>query len=187
MISIFNDGATLVRDVIAAEEEQALLAAINNATWSHEIGRWVQHYGWRYDYRARTSGLQRAARYPTWASRLADTVRPWFGKDDPEQCIVNRYQPGEGIGMHTDAGGFGPVIVSVSLNADWAMRFRSGNGNRPYERGGLPDDETAVLPARSALVLTGNARHRWMHGICRRDSRTERGTRISVTFRSLTG
>ncbi len=88
----------------------------------------------------------------------------------PEQAIVNEYMPGQGIGMHADAASFGPVIVSLSLAADQAMRFRRGTV-RPYQRDGLDGDEIVTLPRRSALVLTGRARTNWMHGICRRQPR----------------
>ncbi len=65
----------------------------------------------------------------------------------------------------------------------WPMRFRPRSG-QAYAAGGLPGDKVAVLPRRSLLVLAGEARHRWMHGIDRRDSASEAETRISATFRT---
>ena len=63
------------------------------------------------------------------------------------------------------------------------MRFRP-RSVRPYARGGLPGDEVAVLPRRSALVLAGPARTAWMHGIDRAAGRG-RAVRVSATFRTL--
>lgn len=183
--TIFNEGATLQPILLAGDEQKATLFGIEGGEWSHEIGRAVQHYGWRYDYRARTSGLERAMPFPFWARKLRELVRPHFGDQEPEQCIVNAYHPGQGIGMHSDADIFGPVIVSVSLGAWWPMRFRQPERRTPYERDGLDGDEVVELPAGSALVLAGPARYRWMHGICRRDSRGQTQPRTSVTFRSL--
>lgn len=52
-----------------------------------------------------------------------------------------------------------------------------------------------LLPARSLLIMTGEARYAWMHGICPRHSDViktengtttrERGTRVSFTFRKV--
>ena len=88
---------------------------------------------------------------------MAERLAPWFDGAAPEQCIVNEYVPGQGIGMHADHAQFGPVVASLSLAADWPMRFRPRRV-RPYARDGLPGDEVVVLPRRSALVLTGPAR-----------------------------
>ena len=74
----------------------------------------------------------------------------------------------------------------MSLGADWPMRFRL-RSTRPYASGAMPGDEVAALPRRSALVLAGPARQRWMHGIERADSARETATRISATFRTLAG
>ena len=64
------------------------------------------------------------------------------------------------------------------------MRFRP-RGGQAYARGALADDETAILPRRSLLVLSGPASHRWMHGIARPDSAPQTVTRVSATFRTL--
>ncbi len=115
---------------------------------------------------------------------MADRLCERFAGVLPVQCIVNEYRPGQGIGMHADHGDFGPVVASLSLAADWPMRFRP-RSVRPYARGGLPGDEVAVLPRRSVLVLAGSARRDFMHGIDRGDTAGEAATRLSATFRTL--
>ena len=52
----------------------------------------------------------------------------------------------------------------MSLGDAWTMNFRPRSA-RPYARDGLASDEVALLPRRSALVLRGQARTAWMHGI----------------------
>ena len=183
--SIFDQGASLVPDLITEPEERRILLRIGEAPWLAELSRRVQHYGYRYDYRARASGRHvPAAPFPRWASVVAERLAPWFGGAAPEQCIVNEYRPGQGIGMHADHAVFGPVVVSLSLGDDWPMRFRR-RSVRPYARDALPDDEVAVLPRRSALVLADPARTEWMHGIGRGDGRRRRAVRVSATFRTL--
>ena len=182
--SIFTAGAELLLNVISEAEERRLLQRIYEAPWSTEIGRRVQHYGFAYDYRARNDIRPLPApAFPRWAEVIGGRLAPWFGGDLPEQCIVNEYLPGQGIGMHADHAMFGPVVVSVSLGAEWTMHFRPRNAS-PYSRTALPGDETHRLPRRSALVLRGAARSAWMHGL---DPETNAAhpERVSATFRTL--
>lgn len=183
--SIFAQGAVLVRDFVTEAEERRILYRIAQAPWLAELRRRVQHYGYRYDYRARGSGRHAAATpFPRWVCAMADRLAPHFTGAVPEQCIVNEYLPGQGIGMHADHSDFGPVVASLSLGDDWSMQFRPCSV-RPYARGALPGDEVVVLPRRSVLVLAGPARSAWMHGIDPAASRNRAVTRISATFRTL--
>ena len=181
--SIFAHGAVIVPDFVTPAEEARILLRIAEAPWMTELRRRVQHYGYRYAYRGGGS-REPAPAFPPWAAVMADRLRPHFGGALPVQCIVNEYRSGQGIGMHADHRDFGDVVASLSLGADWPMRFRP-RGTRPYAAGALPGDEVAVLPRRSVLVLAGRARSAWMHGIDRTDSARETATRISATFRTL--
>ena len=180
--SIFDQGAVLVPALVTPAEERRLLQRIAEAPWMTDIGRRVQHYGFNYDYRGSGPPVP-AAPFPRWAEVMADRLAPWFEGAVPEQCIVNEYRPGQGIGMHADHAQFGPVVASLSLADDWPMRFRP-RSVRPYARDGVPGDEVVVLPRRSALVLAGPARTAWMHGIDRAAGRG-RVVRVSATFRTL--
>ena len=179
-MSIFDQGARLVPDIVTEAEERRILMRIEDAPWLTDLSRRVQHYGYRYDYRARNSGQHLPApAFPRWAEIVADRLRPLFDGRRPEQCIINEYRPGQGIGMHAQ---FGPTVVSLSLAAAWPMNFRP-RSVRPYVRDGLASDAVAVLPRRSALVLRGAARHSWMHGIDRAVSSRQPATRVSASPR----
>lgn len=183
--SIFAQGAVLLPDLVTEAEEHRILYRIAQAPWLPELRRRVQHYGYRYDYRGRGAGRHvPAAPFPRWSTAMAERLAPHFAGAVPEQCIVNEYLPGQGIGMHADHSDFGPVVASLSLGDDWPMRFRPCSV-RPYARGALPGDEVLVLPRRSALVLAGPARSAWMHGIDAAGTRDRAATRISATFRTL--
>ena len=175
-------GASLIQNLVSEAEETQLVEHINSTSWSNELNRRVQHYGYKYDYRNK-SAAQRTTPIPTWIEFLTERLNTKFSTEFT-QCIINEYTPGQGIGMHTDAPIFGEIIVSVSLNDSWTMRFRHSSV-RPYNRDGLPGDKVVMLPRRSGLVLTELARSQWMHGICRNDSKNMRRTRISLTFRTI--
>ena len=182
-VSVFDHGAVIVPDFVTPAEEARILLRIAEAPWLTELSRRVQHYGYRYSYSGQGS-REPARAFPRWAAVMAERLLPRFGGALPVQCIVNEYRPGQGIGMHADHRDFGPVVASLSLGAAWPMRFRPRD-THPYAAGAMPGDEVATLARRSVLVLAGDARHRFMHGIDRQLSARETATRISATFRTL--
>ena len=183
--SIFDAGAYILPDFITPAEEDRILLRIAQAPWITDLRRRVQHYGYRYDY-AGNSAPAPAPAFPRWTAVFAQRLSPHFAGDLPDQCIVNEYRPGHTIGMHADHRDFGPIVASLTLAAAWPMRFRLRSA-KPYDRGALPRDEIAILPRRSVLVLTGDARHHWMHGITSPDSAPQAVTRVSATFRGVYG
>ena len=182
---ILRQGALIVPDVITPPEERRILERIAEAPWIRDLNRRVQHYGFRYDYR-NPGARARATPFPLWTEHIARRLLPHFNGVLPTQCIVNEYRPGQGIAMHADHPDFGPAVASLSLAADWPMRFRPRNG-RPYVRHGAPGDEVITLPRRSVLVLSGPARASWVHGIDPADTANRPTTRVSATFRTLAG
>ena len=174
-------GLVYRRDFLSAHEQRSLLARIDGQPWRSDLRRRVQHYGWRYDYRARAvDASMRLGPLPGWAAALADRlVREELVARPPDQLIVNEYVGAQGIARHVDAPGFADGIVSISLGEAWQMMFR--NGDRRV---------ALVLACGSALVLFGEARYRWTHEIPARrfepgPPRFERGRRVSLTFRRV--
>jgi hypothetical protein len=117
------------------------------------------------------------------------------------QAIINLYRPGEGISPHVDLlRRFGDGIVGVSLG-DGGVAMRFARAEAEARDTGDGDEYGVWLPSRSVLVLTGEARYKWTHGIAPRlrdkvevgaageegdgSMWQERGVRVSVTFRWL--
>jgi|TARA_A100001391_G_scaffold63912_1_gene39786 alkylated DNA repair dioxygenase AlkB len=165
--------------------ELALLHAIDNSAWLGDLKRRVQHYGFRYDYRARrVTDESRLGPLPDWLEVLAGRLwKDSIFQAQPDQVIVNEYLPGQGIAPHVDCEPcFGETIASLSLGSACLMDFsniHSGN------------TATQVLAPRSLLVLSGEARFNWTHGIPARKSdvidgkKIARGRRVSLTFRTV--
>lgn len=182
--SILDCGAMLLTGFLTEAEESRIIRHITESEWSSALSRRVQHYGHRYNYRGGGVSPEPAPPLPFWAAYLADRLLPRFDGVPADQCIVNEYKPGQGIGMHADHADFGPVVASISLAAAWPMRFRH-SGSAPYNAGALPGDEVIVLPRRSVLVLSRSSRHDWLHGIDKRSTASQAHTRISATFRTI--
>jgi alkylated DNA repair dioxygenase AlkB len=179
------EGLTLVPDFITDAEEQRLLTLLDDAEWSAELRRRVQHYGYRYDYQKRIlSRDDYIGALPKWANVLGQRlVDAGLFSQLPDQVIVNEYLPGQGIAPHIDRETcFGEVVASLSLASSVVMDF-----TRVDQRIGIE------LPARSVVALRGSARYEWRHGITARrtdriNGRTvERTRRVSLTFRTTIG
>jgi alkylated DNA repair dioxygenase AlkB len=174
-------GLSYLSDYVSPAEENELLVRVESHDWSKELARRVQHYGWRYDYRARrVTPDAYLGPLPPWLERLADRLMSDDIMDYPDQVIVNEYLPGQGIAPHTDCEPcFGPVVAMLSLGSPVQMDFTH-------------PDHSAVpfhVGQRSLLVLRGDARYSWAHGIAKRRQdrhyRIARRRRVSLTFRTV--
>lgn len=75
------------------------LATMDQQTWLNDLKRRVQHYGWRYDYKARgiTQDLRIGA-IPNWLAGLCERLNTeGIFSRAPDQVIINEYHPGQGI------------------------------------------------------------------------------------------
>ncbi|MGH9198253.1 MAG: alpha-ketoglutarate-dependent dioxygenase AlkB, partial [Acidimicrobiia bacterium] len=108
-------GLRYMADFIDFAAHDKLLATVDALPWQHSLRRRVQHYGYTYDYDART--VRYLGPLPPWAfalaCRLRESITPWTA----DQLIVNEYEPGQGIGPHVDRPCFADVIVSLSLGS----------------------------------------------------------------------
>lgn len=173
------DGLCYRPDFISAADEAALLGYIDQMLWRNDLKRRVQHYGYRYDYKAKSvSKTDHLGPLPDWLQTIAGKLK-W--QHVPDQAIVNEYQPGQGISPHIDCVPcFGQTIASLSLGSLAIMQF--GKDDRREE---------LYLEPRSLLSLSGPARYEWTHAIPARKSDTINGVktlrqrRVSVTFRCV--
>ena len=178
-------GLTYNEAYISEPEADAIVRYIDAAPWRHDLKRRVQHYGYRYDYKARRSRREDALGplpepLRSLATRLA---QDGHFPAPPDQAIVNEYLPGQGISAHIDCRPcFGDTIASLSLLSPCVMRFAS--------RAAPPHD--IYLQPRSLLTLRAEARHIWTHAIPARKTDTVEGQkhprtrRLSITFRTMT-
>lgn len=176
-------GLTYIPDFITQGEENALIAAIDMQPWLSDLKRRVQHYGYKYDYKARSVTKEsRLGPLPDWILPLAQKLQSeHLFRDLPDQAIVNEYLPGQGISAHIDCVPcFNEVIASLSLGSPAIMQFTKGH-----------EKQEVFLKERSLIVLTGPARYEWQHAIPARKTdvvngfKIERGRRLSLTFRTV--
>ena len=179
-------GLYYVPDYINEIEHDQLLAQIDEQPWLDDLKRRVQHYGYKYDYKARRVARDmRIGKLPKWLEELAEKL--WIDGHMPkvaDQVIVNEYEPKQGISRHIDCEPcFQDTIVSLSLGSGCVMDFTN------------KFDKTKKIPVwlapKSIVVLKDEARYKWLHGIAARKSDTwdghkvARERRVSLTFRKV--
>ena len=181
-------GLVYLPSLLSPEQERLAVENVDASVdqWRHDLSRRTQHYGWRYDYRAKaiTPDLW-LGQLPDWLQEIAQSifenaVHPTSGLPRfdhmPEQCIINEYVGSPGIAEQTDHPGFGPAIATVSLLAEWPMHLAPA-----YRRPNLP----VALETGSCLTMTGPSRQVWTHQIKCDQARPRNERRLSLTFRSV--
>ncbi|CAO3607204.1 unnamed protein product [Cunninghamella blakesleeana] len=184
-------GLLLIEDFVNEEEEVVLINEVNQRTWSGlgispnpELKRRTQQYGHLFSYRYRKV-LEEYGPLPSFVDTIVDGIMEYqLMPVKPNHLLVNEYNKGQGIMPHVDAPGlFGPSILSLSLLSACIMKFTHTETKEEID---------VILPRRSIIVLQGDSRYKYKHGISKdhidvtSDGKSiERDQRISFTFRQI--
>lgn len=174
------DGLCYLPEYLDQRAHDALIVAADREQWNRWDDHRVQAYGYGYN-RAKAVAFH-IGDLPLWATDLAkrlfhDGLLPGI----PDQLVVNDYAPGKGIFPHIDQAVFGDVVASVSLGSSCVMEFSKEDHV----------SKEVFLEPRSVVVLSGEVRWRWKHGIPARMVDTVEGRerrrerRLSLTFRVM--
>ncbi|RLJ60906.1 alkylated DNA repair dioxygenase AlkB [Lacinutrix venerupis] len=184
LVSQIN-GLVYKEHFLTETEERTLIDIIDKQPWLDDLKRKVQHYGYKYDYRARKINQNfRLGELPDWSKGLCDKLLSKGVVDFiPDQIIVNNYEPGQGIAMHVDCEPcFSETIISLSLASDTVMDIKNIKSKEKI---------SILLKRRSLLVFSNESRYLYEHGIASRksdkfnESKRNRERRISLTFRKV--
>jgi alkylated DNA repair dioxygenase AlkB len=175
-------GLVYLPRLLRAEEQQKILGELDKLPWLDDLQRRVQHFGYKYDYKARAvDPSMYVGPLPAFALEVADKLLSrGLIQEMPDQLIVNEYRPGQGISAHVDCVPcFKNIIVTVSLGSSCEMDLIDEETKK--------DVRSTLLEPGSALVLKDDARYKWMHRIRARmsDHGVPRERRVSLTFRNV--
>lgn len=179
-------GLELYPDFINKEEEEELTILIDNSSWLNDLKRRVQHYGYKYDYRARKiDNSLYLGDLPDWLLIISNKmIDKGIINFTPDQAIINEYEIGQGISSHIDCEPcFGETIISLSLGSTCVINFEKELNSK--NKIGI------YVEPRTLLVMKKESRYDWFHGIPQRNSDKfnneviKRERRISITYRKV--
>lgn len=174
-------GLGFCTEAITPEMESQVIQWLDSRTWSTELSRRTQHFGYGYGYKNKslTPGEPLSGPILTIANLIRNA-----GFFNPTQCIVNEYMRSQGIAAHIDNTKFGDKVVGISISADGVMIFTRGAEKVPV-----------FLPRRSMILMSGEARYQWKHEISKLVTYVDGNgnsvvkpadyRRISLTYREL--
>ncbi|NXN93948.1 ALKB8 protein, partial [Rhinopomastus cyanomelas] len=159
-------GLTVIEKIISLEEERSMLESIDwlgdedpqnvQKTLKH---RRVKHFGYEFCYD--NNNVDKDKPLPGGLPEICDLflekcLKQGYIKHKPDQLTVNQYEPGQGIPPHIDThSAFEDEIISLSLGAEIVMDFKHPDGH----------SVAVMLPRCSLLVMAGESRYLWTHGI----------------------
>lgn len=189
-------GLIIVNDFISENEELLLLNCVqptdidNEAVMKH---RSVKHFGYEFNYN--NNNIDKNHPLSENIPKEFDFLENRFKEKGlsqvicwiPDQLTVNSYLPGQGIPPHVDThSAFEDPILSLSLLSDVVMEFEKCDKSKKA---------SVIVPRRSLMVISGESRYFWTHGITPRKSDVYmsssglsvklREHRISCTFRKI--
>ena len=181
-------GLKILFDFINKEEEKELLNNIDKSNWLTDLKRRVQHYGYKYDYKARRIDQSFfIGEIPRWMIFIYERLKQQKIIDFvPDQAIINEYIDDQGIAAHIDCEPcFGDTIISISLAGQCVMNFQKEQTSTEQDK--IP----LLIQPKTLIVMTGESRFNWYHGIVGRKSDKfngliqKRQRRVSITFRKV--
>lgn len=138
---------------------------------SHPNSRKVAQYGYAYNYKSGNTN-QKVDPFPSIIEELMKTTEGTF-----DQCIINRYLPGQGIGKHIDALSYGNTVCCFTFGSGAEIEFT--RGTEVYK---------LYTEPQSLYVMSDEARYEWAHQMKPRSNdlgHGPRGVRWSITFRTV--
>ena len=95
------NGLVYCKDLLSRDKQIEILEKIDSEPWLLDLKRRVQHYGYRYNYKARKVNYEmKIGELPEFAVEVGNLlVKKNLIETPPDQLIVNEYQPGQGIAI----------------------------------------------------------------------------------------
>lgn len=185
-MSDFNElkGLKYIENILSESDLQLIIEWLKNQEsdenfqkTEYKSDRKVIQFGYKYVYTERRV-VKLDSDMPEIIKHLRNKLDDHISGRDPSvfnQCIINRYAPGERITKHKDARCFGGVIACFSFGASATMRFSLLNEHRDL-----------VVTNNSLYTMHGDARYKWSHEMLNSiagQTKKRDGIRYSITFR----
>lgn len=177
-------GVSVIEDFVSEIEENQLITSIDTREpWvPSQEGRSKQDYGPKVSFLKQKVSIGNFNGFPDFAvdlfSRMQLNYPKLFNDFVPVEFCILEYKPERGsyIRPHFDDKWiWGDRLITVNLLSETCLRLTREFNIPPYEI-------VIKMPARSLIVIQGEARYDWLHSINRYDIKSRR---IAMTWREF--
>lgn len=182
--SVKIKGIFVAENFVTQDEENTLIKLIDTSTsWvPSQEGRAKQDYGPKVSFLKRKVSVGDFKGFPDYAQslfqRMQTAYQDRFQDFIPVEFCILEYTPERGSYIrphYDDTWIWGDRLITVNLLSDTCLRL-----SREFN---IPPFEILIkMPARSLLVIYGEARYEWHHSINRYDIKSRR---IAMTWREF--
>ncbi|UYV71426.1 ALKBH4 [Cordylochernes scorpioides] len=190
-VTLEIEGVTVVPDFISAEEEDQLVDGIDQIPWvPSQSGRYKQDFGPKVNFKkkkVRCGTFNGLPEFTRWLVERLRTVNPLADFRPVELCHLD-YSPARGAAIDPHLDDFwlwGDRLVTVNLLGDTVLTLTPVSDTTPALN---PRPCSSIIeadvpmPRRSLVIISGEARSQWYHGIHRANITSRR---LAMTFREL--
>lgn len=179
-------GVHVLDEFVTPCEEKSLISVIDTKKpWvDSQEGRRKQDYGPKVSFLKKKVAIGNFCGFPDFAMYLFNRMKIQHGhlldKFIPVEFCILEYTPERGSYIrphYDDIWIWGDRLITVNLGSDTALRLTKEFKIPPYEI-------IIKMPARSLIVIQGEARYNWHHSISRYDIKSRR---IALTWREFSG
>ena len=183
-------GIELMEEVITEAEESRLVQQIDQGSWvNSQSGRRKQDYGPRVNFKKQKLSVGSFTGLPLYIKEVWQRVQSrcpvLAGFQAVELCNLEYDESrGSAIEPHfDDMWVWGERLVTLNYLSETRLTLTYPRATGDADAALLDVEIQIPMKRRSLLVLSSDARSKWMHCIRRRDVR---GRRIATTWRELT-
>lgn len=182
--SVCIEGVTVILEFITELEENLYIQAIDSRKpWiESQEGRRKQDYGPKVSFLKRKASVGNFGGFPDFAvdlfARMLCNHSKLLQDFVPVEFCILEYTPSRGSYIRPHYDDFwiwGDRLITVNLLSDTILRLTKEFHVPPYEI-------FIRMPARSLVVIQGEARYEWYHGINRYDIKSRR---VAMTWREF--
>lgn len=178
------DGVFIVKEFVNNEEETHLISMIDSRQpWTpSQEGRAKQDYGPKISFLKQKVSIGNFGGFPDFAVDLFDRMVVNYSQQlnnfVPVEFCILEYTPERNSYIrphYDDKWIWGDRLITVNLLSDTVLRLTKEFKVPPYEI-------VIKMPARSLLIIHGEARYDWHHSINRYDIKSRR---VAMTWREF--
>lgn len=180
---VIIEGVILEQNILSDKEESDLVELIDSGEWvASQEGREKQDFGPRVNFLQQKVSIGNFIGFPDFTMKLFDALQRSYSNEladfEPVELCFLEYTPERQSYIrphYDDKWIWGDRLVTLNLLSKTTLRLTKEFNVPPYE-------VHIEMPAKSLLIIRGEARNFWHHSISRQDVTSRR---VAITWREF--